>query len=214
MSFGTVLCLALAVGFVVATIYFAVQHRRARREYDAAVVATTLRMSCDLSKAGEYRGKLRQDYGAAHGLEFYLAITPPAVSEAQLDQMMRGFVGKVVINDSAGRAVYEDNAKWEADSPTTRPAQPVGNAIGSFKLARLFGGERGEHEFVLKVISPAGGMAGRTQELTGRYEMCGLERLPAAVLGLLAFACGVIAAGFGVMAALLGRRAAKRTTAA
>ena len=70
---------------------------------------------------------------------------------------------------------------------------------------------RGDYRVHLGVLAPAPEMAGRSQHLVARYELCGLEGLVRVLAAVLAFASASLAVGSAVLGrSLLGPRVARQ----
>ena len=134
-------------------------------------------MPIDLSKPGEYRGALHETFLNSHGSSLEIETTP-FESEEQAEKALAGVDGKFKVLASDGSVIVEKDLG--------KCLVPGGkrSANGNTKWTPMFyysAYGRGEFRLVVTVTSPAAGMAERPQEVVGRYQLCGMEKMPAIV---------------------------------
>lgn len=114
-------------------------------------------------------------------------MTPATVEQKLFD----GLDGTFEIRDSAGAIV---------ESKRLRPfVDEYGPADHETLLVFFDPFAKGDYEATIDVVSGAPALAGRDQVVYAKYQLCGLELLPAYLTGALGIASGV----FGLLIGLL-----------
>ena len=161
---------------------------RGSREFHQWQTAEPVRFSLDLRAPGKYVAPYKQTCGSAHGtaLELQTGIT-------NAEEALAVLRGVAVIRDTGGQEVIRE----EFDGKDLGWASRIGNLqVPAVRLGR-FG--CGNYNLELTITEGATGLTTTNHTLVGRYILCGLERMPAAIMSIagwlllfLASLCAVI----------------------
>ena len=127
----------------------------------------------NLSQPGESVVPFRQTCSSSHGESLCLSLGPDHdLSEDSLN-LLEELSGTLVISDSNGvevtSAIFSKATAWLWN--------------GQLVLADLDTFQRGDFVATIRVESGAPALAGKQQTLYARYQLCGLEQMPAVVAG-------------------------------
>jgi hypothetical protein len=161
--------------------YYGVQSRRYAQQVQAWTVAEPTRFAVDLSHAGRVDAPFVQTCQVSHREVIQLKISG---APDQASPLLSGLKGRVEIVGADGKDVLSVDFP---DAQLLESWQP-GEAID---LAYFHPFEVGQYTLRLDVIEPAPALAERSQEVIARYQLCGLEVMPA-----------IIAAGVSIVTGL------------
>ncbi len=145
-----------------------------------------MRTPIDLSSSGEITTPFRQTCATAHAQVIELSVEPSSDSPTPIDLV--GLRMSMTIAQADGVEVASLDVSGD-DLPHEPSPLPI---------ARFYPFAKGDYIARVSVTSPAPALAGRAQTLVARYELCGLELMPAAVLQVAAIGVGIISAVIGV----------------
>lgn len=173
------------VGLALAFSFYrdAVHHRAAFEQW---LVDEPMRTSIDLSSAGEVTMPFRQTCAAAHAQVIELSVEPHEDAPVPIDLV--GLRMTITIGTPDGAEVASLDVSGENIPPAPSP----------LPIARFHPFATGDYVASILVISPAPALAGHAQTLVARYELCGLELMPAAVLQVAAIGAGIVSAVIGL----------------
>lgn len=136
----------------------------------------------DLSKPGETTAEFLQTCSSSHGETLVLECDLDDQSKQNLPELLHGFSADIVIKDSAGNEVVSEKI-------SEKTVMLWDDKILITRLARF---PKGKYVATIHVTSGAPALADKPQIIYAKYQLCGLERAPAMILGALAVGAGVI----------------------
>ena len=137
----------------------------------------------DLSQSGETTVPFRQTCSSSHGEVVCLKCDVPDAAKENSEKFFKGLSGSVVIKDSRGSTIQYVKITAE----TTHYFN------GEIMLAGFAPFSKGDYVATIRVDSGAAGLAGKPQTIYAKYQLCGLEQLPAVIMGVLAAGAGLVA---------------------
>jgi hypothetical protein len=158
-----------------------------RRRADAAQSAEPIRIEVDLSQPGTYSGEFVHSFLGAHDEALRIQTEPTFATTEEARASVAGLKGRVTFTTLEGVVAHERelNPEWCGSSWVTH-----GNAVPAFSF---YGLDKGTYRMTLIVEEGAPALAGVPQTLVARYELCGLEYLPAEICVWASIACFLIA---------------------
>ncbi len=194
----------LAFAFAAGAIAAGVRASRYYREFFQAFAATPAEGAIDLSKIGTTRMAFRSTYPMAHGVGLFLMLPEqPRGQAGEPAAECFGLDGEFRISDHSGSTVWTGPIEPRVGAPPPGDPESWNTVAPAIDLASVDVFSRGDYTLTVDVRSPAAKLAGVAQRLVGRYELCGLEKLPAMVYGAAAVVSGLLAGVFG-LACLFG----------
>ena len=190
---GVLLALGIAVVALAVECFF--RASAWERRFEKWLAAEPSRFEVDVSRPGTYHAPLVQTCAIAHAEVFELIVQGP-VSDDQLDQGLDELRARLVVTGPDGDEVVTQEYPAEAMVFGPTRQHPM--------LFRIVPFSEGPYHVALTIDRGASTLAGLRQQVVARYELCGLERLPAAmyqVTGVLVGAVGAVlfAVGIGVI---------------
>ena len=198
-SIGWFIAAGFALALIAAAVVLAVASWRLSEVVRKAEAACPVAVAVDFSRPAKTTAPLVQTFSDAHGQALCLELSRADGRDAPWAELTAGLGGTVTIADRAGREIV---------STPIRLDQPP--MIASFTPMRV-----GEYRLTVDVLQGAPALAGRQQRLVGSYQLCGVERLPSMIAGLLAAALGLPAAvlsAFVIIAFFRRRRSSGSAT--
>ena len=183
IAVGRILGVIIAVIGISASIYCAFESMRANHEFHEWLEARPMNIAIDLSRPGETKTSFRQTCSISHGEAIFCQCNLDDASEKKPEELFKGFAADVVIKDSDGNEI--EHAK--IDSTTVQQGD------GDILLARFAPFQNGDYVATIRIDSGAPAFANKDQLLYARYQLCGLEQMPAFISGLFALGAGMIA---------------------
>lgn len=166
---------AVAVVLCGISVWFVLEACQWKERIDRAELAEPARLKVDLSQAGMVESPFEETCLIPHGSVIRLAVAP-AVADPR--KLLEGLRGAIEIIGGDGETFVELALR----NPDGERLTETGEVV----LAYFHPTELGRHTLRLRVDEPAADLAGHDQTIVVRYELCGLERLPTAVLGSIA----------------------------
>ena len=182
--------IGFALGWVVTAFFFALgvmlwlAGARMNREFWDAEKAVLASFPIDLSVPGTYEGPFTYTYNYAHTGWVYIEVAPGPAEP----NILEGLRLAADVVDTRG-GVEEGEVYSSEDMQWQRSRHP-----DSLKVSRVRPYAVVAERLRVRVLEPAPRLAGKTQRLFVRYELCGLERMPMVftrVLSLMSFATGL-----------------------
>lgn len=173
--------IALAAGALAA--YFAIDASRRARQFDEWLIAEPTRFTADLSRIGGFEAPFTQSCQIAHGASIVLKVTDAPDDATSL---LTGLKGKAEVVGADGKAVVA------VDYPDPRLLESWGPG-DEIELAYFHPFPTGSYTLRMQVMEPAPALAGHAQVVSARYQLCGLEKMPAVITAGFSIAAGITA---------------------
>ncbi len=164
-------------------VYWGIESSRLSRSVEECRVAMPTQFAADLSRPGVLESPFAQSCQMSHGEAILLKTTDGSELSSS---MLAGLKGKATVLAADGTSVMT------ADFPETI-ARDSSRVDQGLQLAFFHPFQIGVYTLRVEIIEPAPGLAGRSQEIFARYELCGLEGLPAALAAAIAIPAGIVA---------------------
>lgn len=167
------------------------------KQFEEWKSAKPIDTAVDFSMPGEFVAPFLQTCSSAHAQIIALRVPGSAVENATIAQLLQGAQARIEVYRKDGTSPVESanlDLSWTGDS-----------LDGAFPVFHVAPFSRGEYEARLIVTEGAPALRGVPQQLEGRYLLCGLEALPAAIAGIGGMGLSVLA---GVIGAVLLYRVA------
>jgi hypothetical protein len=190
LAVGRLVGLVVAVAVLAVAIDWGFDSQRLNARFYQAMTARPMETLIDISQTGEVTTPFRQTYSSAHGAAVYLqkASNVPEAFDANL---LRPLEGVIIVKDAQGQEV-------------TR-AELTGRDVqlrdGQLLLTNLRMFSEGEYQATITINTGVPQLADVPQTVYAQYELCGLERFPATIMGVLAAGIGIL--GMGLLAVVL-----------
>lgn len=171
----------MAIACALATAHFVFEAKRRFDQFEAWLVAEPVRTQVDLSRTGLSESAFVQSCETSHGESIMLQVSSAGEDPSKL---LNGLKGNIEIRRPDGTAVVERQFD----------GQSVGSSVwpnNELLIAYFHPFETGTYVMRLNVVEPAPRLAGRSQVVVGRYELCGLEQMPAYVTAGFAVFAGI-----------------------
>jgi hypothetical protein len=157
---------------------------RMNNEFHQAFEARPMETAIDLSKPGELTVPFRQTCSMAHGEALYVDCDSDEVVKQNLEELLNGLSGNVVIMASDGNEV--ETVRFNNKTAQYWEGKVLLTWIAPFR--------NGDYVATIRVDSGAAALANKQQTIYAKYQLCGLEQMPAAITG--GFALGASLIGF------------------
>jgi len=172
---GRCIGLALAIVCLCVSIWLGREALRMNADFHRWIVDRPMQTEIDLSQPAETVVPFRQTCSSSHGESLCLSLGPDHdLSEDSLN-LLEELSGTLVISDShnveVASANFSERTAWLRDDQLV--------------LANLDTFQRGDFVARIRIESGAPALAGKQQTLYARYQLCGLEQMPAVVAGVL-----------------------------
>ena len=145
--------------------------------------AEPMQMTVDLTKPGLYTAPFKQACVMAHGQSIYVSLQDQDLTSENTGEYFTGLSGSVTIRDNAGMEVLTKS--FDADGVRLWGEHPMLVGIHPFK--------NGEYTAEFKIDRGAMALSKTSYELYARNELCGIELMPAHILGAASAVTGLIA---------------------
>lgn len=168
-----------------------VDAKKLRRQFAEWEKAKPLDAVVDLSTPGEFVAPFRQTCSASHSEAVLLRVPPEALQATTITQLLNGLSARLEILRRSDTTVVESASaglSWGGDT-----------IDGAFPIFSVSPFEKGEYDARLTVTAGAPALKGIPQRLEGRYLLCGMEAMPAAIADIL----GIAASAVGGLVALV-----------
>ena len=184
-AFCRVMAGVIVLAFAGAGLHFYTQGVRSNQKADRTKEAETIRLDVDISKTDEYQGVFRHAHDSFHGPSLTLRVTPGFATVEEAQAAFHGFGAEMRWHGADGRIAFKQPL-----TPDHIAARTIDGDIEIHTARGIL--PMGTYAFALDVANPAPKLAGRKQTLLGRYEFCGLEYFPGALLRLIGIACRIV----------------------
>jgi hypothetical protein len=182
IAIGRVIGLLLALLGTGLSVWFACDAVRSNAEFYEWLDARPMETAIDLSIPGETKIPFHQTCSIAHGEALYIDVDSNEVPPKRLEELFKGLLGKIIIEDSAGNEIVTAGIN----------SKSVQHWGGQIMLTGIAPFENGDYIATIRVESGAANLAHKQQTLYAEYQLCGLEKMPAMIAGAIAFGSGLI----------------------
>jgi hypothetical protein len=179
---GRIVGLLIAIIGVGVAIWCARDAVRMNAEFHQWLDACPMETTIDLSKPGETTVPFHQTCSISHGEALYLDCGLDDESKKNIDELFAALSGNVVIKDSNGNEVESA----EINSKTVQYWD------GRIMLTGFAPFRNGDYNATIRVNSGVAALADKEQTIYAKYQLCGLEQMPAMIAGAFAFGAGII----------------------
>lgn len=146
-----------------------------------------MQMTVDLTTPSTTSAPFKQTCVMAHGQSIYVALDDSDANDENIGEHFDGLQGAVTIRDLAGVEVL--TKPFDATGVRLWGDDPM--LVGFHPFAN------GDYTAEIKIERGASATGGRQHNLYARNELCGLELMPAYVLGAISAVAGLIACTVG-----------------
>ena len=157
-------------------------------EFHQWLTARPMETAVDLSRPGEITVPFQQTCSISHGEAFYFKCDLDGASMEKPEQLFQDLSAKITIKDADGNEI--ENAKINSAT--------VHNWDDDIILAEIAPFQTGKYVATIRIESGVPALANKQQTVYAKYQFCGVEQVPAVVVGAVAFGAGLI----GVVSAL------------
>jgi len=182
IAIGRVIGLVLAVLGIGLSICFGYTAVRMDADFHEWLVARPMETAIDLSEPGETTAPFHQTCGISHGEALYLECDLDDEARRNPEELLKGLAGVVVLRGTDGNEIQT----LEFSDETIRYWND------SILLAEFAPFRTGEYVATIRIDSGAPALAGKQQTIHAKYQLCGLERMPAQFSGAFAMGAGLI----------------------
>lgn len=151
------------------------------------IEARPMQVSVDLSTPAVHTAPFKQTCYIAHGQSIYVAYDRADLTDENIREHFAGLRGTISIRDLDGTEVL--TKPFDADSVRLWGNDPLLVGFHPFR--------NGDYTAEIKIDQGAIALNGTSHELYARNELCGLERMPAYVMGAISAVAGLIACMIG-----------------
>jgi hypothetical protein len=201
ISIRRIILAVVAVALITQAITFASAYWRIERNFTESMVARPVSLSVDLSQPAQYTARFQQTCSSAHGEAICLAIDPANAKDGALEKLLEGLDGRITISDCAGTEVRKVGIDAESRAKSQDCRRPAVGP-GEIEIAYFHPFPISEYSATITVTKGAPGLRGAKQTVFAKYELCGMERMPALIAAILGWACGVPGIVLAVIAAV------------
>jgi hypothetical protein len=182
ISTHRIVWLLIAATLIVATLYFAIDYQRKDRDFYECLDARPAAVTVDLSQPGKSTAPFKQTCALAHGEALYLVLPVATLTTQSVAQLLDGLDATITITDTHGNQVIRTKfTDFEVGTSSTDP----------ILLSHFDPFQNGDYVIAIDVAEGAPALLGSKQTVFAKYELCGMERLPATFAAVLSFACGI-----------------------
>ena len=184
---GRIFATVAMAAFGVASIYFGTSARRWSLDFQQWIDAKPMEMTIDLTAQSTQSAPFKQTCAMAHGQSIYVAFDDPDANEENIGKHFAGLQGTVIIRDLSGSEILAK--PFEASDVRLWGDDPMLVGFHPFK--------NGDYIAEIHIEQGAASLGAKQHELYARNELCGLELMPAYVLGAVSAVAGFIACVIG-----------------
>lgn len=180
---GRIFSSVVLIAFGIASIYFGVASWRWNSDFYKWVYAKPMQMTVDLTTPSTRSVPFKQTCAMAHGQSIYIAFDNPNANDENIGEHFAGLQGSVTIRDLSGVEILtksfdaKDMRLW-GDDPMLVGFHPFKN---------------GDYTAEIHIEQGATALGATQHDLYARNELCGLELMPAYILGAISGVAGLIA---------------------
>ena len=189
---GRVIWGALALVLLAFGVKSLFDGKQLRDDFEHWQTAKPMDGPIDFSRPGRFVLPLNQTCSSSHGETVALRVPAEVLQGTTVTQLRAGLAAKLDISDKTG-----SNLVVSATTDLMLGEEPFDGTIPIFSLTPF---RKGVYDATITVTEGAPALKGISQRIEGRYLLCGLERMPAAVatvMGAVSTLIGCVV-GFGV----------------
>ncbi len=179
---GRIVGLLIAVIGVGISIWCARDAVRMNAEFHQWLDARPMETVIDLSKPGESTVPFHQTCSISHGEALYFHCEFDDEAKQNLEELFAALSGSIVIKDPDGNEV-------ESATINNKTVQSWDDKIMLTGFAPF---RSGDYIATIRIDSGVAALTGKEQSIYAKYQLCGLEQMPAMIAGAFAFAAGMI----------------------
>ena len=196
LAIGRLFGLGIVLIGIGAFIWFGIDAVKRTSEFYQWLDDVPMVADVDLSVVGASSAPFIQTCQWSHGEYIYLDSTSLELTPENFHDKMDGLAGRIEIVDKNGQLV--ESAEFNEST--------LINWGDEFILARIPVFEIGEYDAVIRIDSPADNIAQQRQRITVRYQLCGLELMPAYICGAMSVFSSIVALVSGIYTVPWARR--------
>lgn len=182
LATGRIIGLLIAIAGTGVAIWCAYDALQLNAEFNQWLVARPMETPIDLSQPGETSVPFHQTCSISHGEALCLKCDLPDGAKRDLEELFKDLSATVAIKDADGSEIQV--AKIDRTT--------VHHWADEIILAGLARFRNGEYIADIRVESGAANLSGKQQMIYAKYQLCGLERMPATIAGALAVGAGIV----------------------
>ncbi len=171
------------VALIVASIYFGISAWKWNSDFNEWIDAKPMQLTVDLTKPAIHTAPFKQTCDMAHGQSIYVSLDGTDMTNENIGEHFAGLKGTLTIRNVDGTEVLTKD--FHADGVRLWGEVPMLVGFHPF--------QNGEYNAEIRIDQGAMALRGTAHELYARNELCGLELMPAYVLGAISAVVGVIA---------------------
>jgi hypothetical protein len=179
---GRIVGLLIAIIGVSISIWCARDAVRMNGEFHKWLDARPMETAIDLSNPGETTVPFHQTCSISHGEALYLNCDLDDESKHNIQELFTALSGCIVIKDSEGNEIESMKIN----------SQTVQHWDGKIMLTGFAPFRKGQYIATIRVDSGVAALADKEQTIYAKYQLCGLEQMPAMITGAFAFGAGII----------------------
>ena len=184
------LAIGRTVGLVIAVLALGAaaslwwESRRLDRAFVEWIDARPMEATVDLSQPGEITVPFHQTCQISHGESIYLESRAGDNRDLPPEEVCKGMAGSMVVVDAEGNEVGSatidgaDASRWGDKDDIC--------------IGRFLPFHEGDYVATVQIDSGAAALAGEPRRVYAAYDLCGMERMPAFIVGVFAAGAGVI----------------------
>lgn len=185
---GRLFGLAIMLSGIGTCFWFGIDAAKRNSEFYQWLDDIPMAADVDLSLAGTSSVPFCQTCQCSHGEYVYLDQEKLKLTPENFRDKMDGLTGRIEIKDAIGQLVES----------TEFNESTLMNWGDEYILARIPVFEIGEYDAEIHIDSPANNIAQQPQRITAKYQLCGLELMPAYISGAMAIFAFVVALISGI----------------
>ncbi len=179
---GRTVGLVVAIVGIGLSIWCACESIRLNAEFRQLLGARPMESAIDVSKPGEITVPFHQTCSISHGEALFLKCDLEDQSKQSAEKLLGDLSGSLVIKDANGSEI--ESVKI---NNTT-----VQDWDGKIMLTGFAPFRNGDYVATIRFDSGAAALAEKKQTIYAKYQLCGLEQMPATIASAFAFGAGMI----------------------
>ena len=179
---GRIVGLLIAIIGVGVAIWCARDAIRMNAEFHQWLDARPMETAIDLSKPGETTVPFHQTCSISHGEALYLDCDLDEESKQNTEELFAALSGNVIIKDSNGNEI--ESVKINNTTVQYWDGKIILTGFAPFR--------NGDYNATIRIDSGVAALADKEQAIYAKYQLCGLEQMPAMIAGAFAFGAGII----------------------
>ncbi len=170
---GRIVASIFLLALIGVSVYFGIAAWKWNSDFYAWIDANPMRMTLDLTIPSTHTTPFTQTCVVAHGQSIYVAYENPNATDENIAELFAGLKGSVTIRDLTGAEVLTES--FDANSMRLWGNDPM--LVGFHPFAN------GDYTAEIEIQQGASKIDGNQHVLYARNELCGLELMPAYILG-------------------------------